>query len=74
MRCTKCGTNNPSTNNFCTKCGNALAKHCVKCKAENPPTSDFCSKCGAPLGNGAGAAAATSSVSGLASGVRRAGE
>jgi class 3 adenylate cyclase/tetratricopeptide (TPR) repeat protein/ribosomal protein L40E len=69
MRCTKCGTNNPSTNNFCAKCGNALAKHCVKCKAENPPTSDFCGKCGAPLGNGAGAAAATSSASGLASGV-----
>jgi class 3 adenylate cyclase/ribosomal protein L40E len=50
MRCTKCGTNNPSTNNFCAKCGNALAKQCAKCKAENPPTSDFCGKCGAALG------------------------
>ncbi|MGA7869531.1 MAG: zinc ribbon domain-containing protein [Candidatus Binatus sp.] len=36
MRCSKCGTNNPSTNNFCAKCGNALAKHCPKCNAENP--------------------------------------
>jgi class 3 adenylate cyclase/tetratricopeptide (TPR) repeat protein len=44
MRCTKCGTNNPSTNNFCGKCG-------------------------APLGNGAGVATATSSPTGLASGV-----
>src|SRR5208282_1250851 len=50
MRCSKCGTNNPSTNNFCSKCGTALAKHCTKCQAENPPTSDFCGKCGASLG------------------------
>ena len=70
MRCSKCGTNNPSTNNFCAKCGNALEKRCAKCKAENPPTSDFCGKCGAPLTNGAGAAAATSSPQGSASSVR----
>ena len=38
--------------------------------AENPPASDFCGKCGAPLTNGAGAAAATSSPPGLAPGVR----
>src|ERR1700720_4824292 len=69
MRCSKCGTNNPSTNNFCAKCGNALAKHCAKCKAETPPTSDFCGKCGAPLTNEAGAAAVTSSSPGLAPGV-----
>jgi class 3 adenylate cyclase/ribosomal protein L40E len=50
MRCSKCGTDNPATNNFCAKCGNALAKHCAKCNADNPPTSDFCGKCGAPLG------------------------
>jgi ribosomal protein L40E len=70
MRCSKCGTNNPSTNNFCAKCGNALAKHCAKCKAENPSTSDFCGKCGAPLTNGAGAAVATSTPQGSASNVR----
>ncbi|HEY6419020.1 MAG TPA: adenylate/guanylate cyclase domain-containing protein [Candidatus Binataceae bacterium] len=70
MRCSKCGTDNPSTNNFCAKCGTALAKHCAKCKAENPPASDFCGKCGAPLTNGTGAAAATSSPPGSASGVR----
>jgi class 3 adenylate cyclase len=49
MRCSKCGTDNPATNNFCAKCGNALAKHCAKCSAENAPTSDYCSKCGASL-------------------------
>ena len=69
MRCSKCGTNNPSANNFCAKCGSALTKPCARCKAENPPTSDFCGKCGAPLTNGAGATAATSSSPGLASGV-----
>ena len=70
MRCSKCGTNNPSTNNFCSKCGSTLAKHCTKCKAENPLTSDFCGKCGAPLTNGADAAVATSSSEGSASSVR----
>jgi class 3 adenylate cyclase/tetratricopeptide (TPR) repeat protein len=70
MRCSKCGTNNPSTNDFCAKCGNALVKRCAKCKAENPATSDFCGKCGAPLTNGAGAAVATSSLEGSASNVR----
>src|SRR5437899_11474556 len=70
MRCSKCGTNNPSTNNFCAKCGNALAKHCAKWKAENPPTSEFCGKCGAPLTTGAGAAVATSAPRGSASDVR----
>jgi class 3 adenylate cyclase/ribosomal protein L40E len=60
MRCSKCGTDNPSTNNFCAKCGNALVKHCAKCKAENPPTSDFCGTCGTPLTNGGGVAAASS--------------
>jgi class 3 adenylate cyclase/ribosomal protein L40E len=65
MRCPKCGTDNPSTNNFCAKCGNALAKNCAKCKAENPPTSDFCGKCGASLSERADplpAPAATSST------------
>ena len=70
MRCSKCGTNNPSTNNFCAKCGNALVKRCAKCKAETPPTSDFCGKCGAPLTNGAGAAVATSSPQTSPSNVR----
>ena len=69
MRCSKCGTNNPSTNNFCAKCGNALAKHCAKCGAENPPTSDFCGQCGTSLTSGASASAASSSPKGLAGGV-----
>ena len=70
MRCSKCGTNNPSTNSFCAKCGNALAKHCARCGSESPTTSDFCGKCGARLANDAGAAAASSTPPGLAPGIR----
>ena len=51
LRCSKCGTVNPSANNFCVKCGNALAKQCPKCNAENLASSDFCGKCGASLGD-----------------------
>src|ERR1700752_3219617 len=72
MRCSKCGTNNPSTNNFCAKCGNALSKLCANCKTENPSTSDFCGKCGTPLA--AGAAAVTASSPGLTSSVHVASE
>src|SRR5713226_6203288 len=70
VRCATCGTNNPSANNFCAKCGNALAKHCAKCQAENPPTSDFCGKCGARLADGPNAAVAASSAQGSAPNIR----
>src|SRR5260370_29782958 len=70
MRCSKCGANNPATNNFCAKCGNALAKPCAKCGADNPPASDFCGKCGAPLAAGADAVAASSSPPEVAAVVR----
>src|SRR6266852_2084646 len=49
MRCTKCEAENPAGNNFCARCGNALARLCLKCGAENAPTSNFCGKCGAVL-------------------------
>jgi class 3 adenylate cyclase/ribosomal protein L40E len=70
VQCTKCGTNNPSTNNFCAKCGNGLAKLCPKCSAENPPTSNFCGKCGAALANNENSAVATPPASDVAAGVR----
>jgi class 3 adenylate cyclase/tetratricopeptide (TPR) repeat protein len=68
MRCSKCRTDNPATNNFCAKCGNPLAKQCPKCKADNPLTSDFCGKCGARLEDDTSAAIA--SVPGSTSSVR----
>ena len=61
MRCSKCATNNPSTNNFCLRCGNALAKRCAQCAAENPPTADFCGKCGARLATSEGASSGDAS-------------
>ena len=61
MRCSKCATNNPSTNNFCLKCGNALAERCAQCAAENPPTADFCGKCGARLATSEGASSGDAS-------------
>src|SRR5216684_1977514 len=60
MRCSKCGTNNPSDNSFCAQCGTALTKACSKCNADNPPTSNFCGKCGAALADPAGPSAASS--------------
>src|SRR5208337_4748582 len=75
MRCSKCGTNNPSTNNFCAKCGNALAKQCAKCSAENPLTSDYCGKCGASLGEPAAPQpTASPELSSTASGLATTGE
>jgi class 3 adenylate cyclase/ribosomal protein L40E len=70
VRCAKCGTTSPSTNNFCAKCGNALVKHCAKCRAENPPTSDFCGKCGTRLTDGPEPAGATSPPQGSAPDIR----
>src|ERR1700693_2387518 len=49
MRCSKCGSENPSGNNFCARCGNALARLCLKCGSENALTSNFCGKCGTAL-------------------------
>ena len=49
MHCSKCGSENPAGNNFCARCGNALARLCLNCGAENAPTSNFCGKCGAAL-------------------------
>jgi class 3 adenylate cyclase/predicted ATPase len=62
MRCAKCGTNNPPTNNFCAQCGSALVKRCAKCNQENPPASNFCGKCGASLDNGGSDVVSSSST------------
>jgi class 3 adenylate cyclase/ribosomal protein L40E len=59
MRCSKCGTNNPAGNNFCSQCGGRLPTLCAKCNAENSPTSNFCGKCGAILLESRGSIGAT---------------
>lgn len=57
MRCSKCGTENPTGKKFCGDCGAALAHLCPKCGADNPPGKRFCGECGAALGGDKPAAA-----------------
>ena len=49
MRCSKCGSKNPTGKRFCGDCGAALANGCPKCGAENPPSQRFCGDCGNAL-------------------------
>lgn len=47
MKCFKCGSDNPESNQFCSDCGAELEEmNCQNC--ENPLTTDmkFCGKCG----------------------------
>jgi class 3 adenylate cyclase/tetratricopeptide (TPR) repeat protein len=62
MRCTKCGTNNPTASNFCAQCGNALLRVCANCGAENPAISNFCSRCGCALADTGAKPGASGSV------------
>jgi Double zinc ribbon len=49
MRCSSCGSENPSGKRFCGDCGAPLANRCPKCGAENPPGKRFCGDCGTAL-------------------------
>jgi Double zinc ribbon len=49
MRCSKCGSDNPTGKRFCGDCGAQLTDHCPKCGAENPPRKRFCGDCGTAL-------------------------
>ena len=49
MRCSSCGSENPSGKRFCGDCGAPLANRCPKCGAENPPGKRFCGDCGTTL-------------------------
>src|SRR5262249_20577048 len=52
MRCSNCGSENPSGKKFCGDCGWPLANLCPKCGADNPPGKRFCGDCGATLAGG----------------------
>ncbi len=54
--CASCGTENPSGNGFCRKCGAALKSLCSNCGAPVDADDAFCGKCGTPLGEPAGEA------------------
>jgi len=49
VRCSSCGSENPSTAKFCIECGHQLSRRCPKCAVENPPRAKFCAECGSPL-------------------------
>jgi ribosomal protein L40E len=55
MRCSKCGSENPTGKKFCSNCGVGLLMRCRRCKADNPPTAKFCGECGASIGASIGA-------------------
>jgi class 3 adenylate cyclase/tetratricopeptide (TPR) repeat protein len=59
MRCSKCGSDNPSGKRFCGDCGAQLANSCPKCGADNPEGKKFCGDCGALLATEGGAASIT---------------
>jgi Adenylate and Guanylate cyclase catalytic domain/Double zinc ribbon len=49
MRCSSCGSENPSGKKFCSECGTALPGGCPKCGADNALAAKFCGECSAPL-------------------------
>jgi adenylate cyclase len=49
MRCSNCGSENPSDRKFCGECGAQFLLRCSKCGKENVPPFRFCGECGAPL-------------------------
>jgi class 3 adenylate cyclase len=49
MRCSKCGSENPSDRKFCGECGAQFLLRCPKCGKENVPPFRFCGECGAAL-------------------------
>src|SRR6516165_4665271 len=49
MRCSVCGTENPSENRYCHSCGVAFSMRCPNCDHQNWPTARFCGSCGTSL-------------------------
>lgn len=53
QKCPKCGADVPAGNQFCGKCGTAIAllkkRVCLKCSAALEPDAQFCGKCGYPV-------------------------
>lgn len=47
--CPICHTENPSTANFCSKCGKELSKVCPECNTTNSVNNEYCTHCGKKL-------------------------
>jgi hypothetical protein len=56
MRCSKCGSDNPTGKRFCGDCGVPFTNCCPKCGAENPPGKRFCGDCGTEFATNSGTA------------------
>src|SRR5258708_1237483 len=62
MRCTSCGSENPTNKRFCSDCGTLFGGRCPKCGAENPADKRFCGDCGTALADKASTIATTHTV------------
>lgn len=49
QECPECHTENPSTANYCSKCGKELTKICPQCNSKNSANSEYCNHCGTKL-------------------------
>jgi class 3 adenylate cyclase len=49
MRCSSCGSENPSDRKFCGECGAQFLLRCPKCGKENVPPFRYCGECGTAL-------------------------
>jgi class 3 adenylate cyclase len=49
MRCSNCGSENPSDRKYCGECGAQFLLRCPTCGKKNVPPFRFCGECGASL-------------------------
>lgn len=49
MQCSRCGSQNKASNDYCEGCGAALGIKCDACDHINRSTSRFCGQCGTAL-------------------------
>src|SRR5438270_14052173 len=70
MRCSNCGSENPSDSAFCEQCGRNLELFCPACKAPVCAGARFCRKCGNSLNATPIDSEPTPTGSSLVSGIR----
>jgi uncharacterized membrane protein YvbJ len=49
MRCTSCGSENPTAKRFCGECGTPVDSDSPKCGVQNAAGKKFCGDCGTAL-------------------------
>src|SRR5690242_13785691 len=71
MRCSSCGSENPSDRKFCGECGAQFRLLCPKCGKENAPPFRFCGECGTALADSVVARAEETKPTTASAGERR---